>query len=95
MYEYDFTLKFSLQNPQADPQEYVEQLGRAGCDDALVGIGQRGRIAFHFTRAATSASEAISSAIADVHGVIPDAKLVETVPALVGLTEATEKTISA
>ena len=95
MYEYDFMLKFSLQNPQADPQEYVEQLGRAGCDDALIGIGQRGRIAFHFTRAATSAHEAISSAIADVHRVIPDAKLVETVPDLGGLAEAAEKSISA
>ncbi|MDM8562127.1 hypothetical protein QUF54_02115 [Candidatus Marithioploca araucensis] len=25
---------------------YVELLGKAGCDDALVGIGQEGRIAF-------------------------------------------------
>ena len=46
MHEYEFTLKFSLQNAQADPQEYVESLGKAGCDDALIGIGQCGRIAF-------------------------------------------------
>lgn len=87
MHEYEFTLKFSLQNAQADPQEYVEPLGKAGCDDALIGIGQCGRIALSFTRESISAYEAVSSAIKDIRTVLPNAKLVEAVPDLVGLTE--------
>ena len=87
MHEYEFTLKFSLQNAQANPQEYVEPLGKAGCDDALIGIGQGGRIALSFTRESISAYEAVSSAIKDIRTVLPNAKLVEVVPDLVGLTE--------
>ena len=90
MTEYEFTLKFNLQNAQADPQEYVELLGRNGCDDALIGIGQRGRIAFSFIRESTSAYEAVSSAIEDIREVLPNARLVEAAPDLVGLTEAAE-----
>ena len=90
MTEYEFTLKFNLQNAQADPQEYVELLGRNGCDDALLGIGQRGRIAFSFIRESTSAYEAILSAIEDIREVLPKARLVEAAPDLVGLTEIAE-----
>ena len=90
MTEYEFTLKFSLQNAQADPQEYVELLGKNGCADALIGIGQRGRIALSFTREATSAYEAISSAIEDVRRVLPNARLIEAAPDLVGLTETAD-----
>lgn len=90
MHEYEFTLKFSLQNAQADPQEYVEPLGKAGCDDALIGVGQCGRIALSFTRESISAYEAVSSAIKDIRKVLPNAKLVEAVPDLVGLTEVAE-----
>lgn len=43
--EYEFTLKFMLAADVA-VDEIVERLGVAGCDDALVGIGQPGRIAF-------------------------------------------------
>jgi len=47
MKEYKFTLKFSLQD---NPDAYIEKLGIEGCDDALIGIGQSGRIALNFTR---------------------------------------------
>ena len=90
MTAYEFTLKFSLQNAQADPQEYVELLGRNGCADALIGIGQRGRIAFSFTREATSAYEAVSSAIENIRKVLPNARLIEAAPDLVGLTETAD-----
>ena len=91
MTEYEFTSKFSLQNAQSDPQEYVELLGGNGCDDALIGIGQRGRIAFSFTRESTSAYEAVSSAREDIREVLPNARLVEAAPDLVGLTETAEE----
>ncbi len=90
MKEYEFTLKFSLQDASTHPKVYVEQLGAEGCDDALIGIGQNGRIALNFAREANSAFKAISSAILDVKRIIPDAKLIEATPDLVGLTDVAE-----
>ena len=87
MKTYQFTLKFSLPVSESDMDELVERLGEAGCDDALVGIGQPGRIALDFAREADSAFRAISSAVADVKQVVPEAKLIEATPDLVGLTE--------
>lgn len=90
MKEYEFTLKFMLQDASIDPASYIERLGDEGCDDALVGIGQTGRIALTFIRAATSAYKAISSAIRDVKRAIPEARLIEATPDLVGLTDVAE-----
>jgi hypothetical protein len=85
--EYEFTLSFKLPVDEADTDTLVERLGAAGCDDALVGIGQSGRIALNFTREAGSAQEAIVSALRDVKKAIPAARLVEAGPDLVGLTD--------
>ena len=87
MTDYEFTLKFNLPNPGNDPNQCVEALAAAGCDDALVGVGQNGRIALNFTRTAKSAFEAISSALRDVRKAMPDALLVEASPDFVGLTD--------
>lgn len=87
MKEYDFTLKFNLQNPQAALDDYVEALYEGGCDDALIGVGTKGYISLNFIREASSAYEAISSAVADVKRVIPCASLIEAVPDYVGLTD--------
>ena len=88
--EYIFTLKYQFTEHDNDPDELVERLGEAGCDDALVGIGQPGRLALEFTREAESAQEAVRSALADVKRAIPSAKLVEAVPDFVGLTDVAE-----
>ena len=90
MNEYDFTLKFGLTRVPLEPDAYIELLGEEGCDDALIGIGQSGRIAFQFTRVAENAFDAILSAIKDVKRAIPDAKLIEATPDLVGLTDIAE-----
>ncbi len=90
MKAYEFTLKFSLQNETDNPAQYIEKLGAAGCDDALTGIGQHGRIALNIIRESTSAYEAIVSAIADVKKAIPGAKLVEATPDIVGLTDVAD-----
>lgn len=87
---YDFTLKFSLHNEADDPAEYIEKLGAAGCDDALIGVGRNGRIALNFVRESTTAYKAIVSAVADVKKVIPDANLVEAAPDIVGLTDVAD-----
>jgi hypothetical protein len=88
--EYDFTLKFKLAPDDADVDALVERLGAANCDDALVGVGQPGRIALDFTREAKSAEAAIVSALADVKKAIPAAKLVEVGPDFVGLSDVAE-----
>lgn len=88
--EYEFELRFTLPKEAADTAEVIESLGRAGCTDALVGIGQPGRVALRFTREGASASEAMVSALKDVKRAIPAGKLVEAGPDLVGLTDVAE-----
>lgn len=90
MTTYEFRLKFSLPVDESDMDKLVERLGEAGCDDALIGIGQPGRIALDFAREADSAFGAISSAFADIKQVVPDAKLIEASPDLVGLTDVAD-----
>jgi hypothetical protein len=88
--EYDFVLKFKLPEDSADTNALVERLGKAGCDDAAVGIGQPGRIALNFTRESDSAQQAIISALEDVKRAIPNAELIEASPDLAGLTDIAE-----
>lgn len=87
--EYAFSLKFKLPLEAADSDELVERLGST-CSDALVGIGQPGRLALDFTRAAKTAELAIVSALTDIKQAIPDAKLVEVTPDFVGLTDVAD-----
>jgi predicted DNA-binding transcriptional regulator AlpA len=88
--EYTFTLKYQLTDDGCDPDALVERLGEAGCDDALVGIGQPGRLALEFTREAADADEAVRSALADVRRAVPSASLIEVAPDLVGLTDVAD-----
>jgi len=90
MNEYEFTLKFSLHSANHDPENHIDSLHASGCDDALVGIGQMGRIALSFNRESASAYDAICSALVDIKKAIPDATLVEATPDLVGLTDIAE-----
>lgn len=87
MNEYEFTLKFSLQDSQLNPNDYVEVLHENGCDDALIGTGRQGCIALNFIREAPSAYEAVSTAIIDVRKALPKASLIEASPDFVGLTD--------
>lgn len=89
MNEYEFTLKFAI--PEAFDREALEaRLFEAGCDDALVGTGQQGRVALRFTRASASAGEAVESAIHDVQQALPQARMVEAEPDLVGVSDIAE-----
>lgn len=87
MTDFEFTLRFTLPSSDLEMDELVESLYEHGCDDALVGIGQLGRIGLDFTRAAGSAHEAVLSAITDVRNAIPGVILVEATPDLVGVSE--------
>src|SRR5690606_11754617 len=88
--EYTFTLKYQLADDDRNPDVLVERLGEAGCDDALVGIGQPGRLALEFIREAENADAAVRSALADVRSAVPSARLIEVAPDLVGLTDVAE-----
>lgn len=85
--EHTFLLRYRLPESMAS-EEVVERLDAAGCHDALVGIGVPGRVALDFSRKAESAEAALLSALRDVRGALPEARLVEAEPDLVGLTEA-------
>jgi len=87
MNTYEFELRFSLPTTSQNPEDFVERLAEAGCTDALVGIGQAGRLGFHFNREANSAFEAILSAVKNIKAAIPQASLVEAAPDLVGLSD--------
>ncbi|MBA3339624.1 MAG: DNA-binding protein [Geodermatophilaceae bacterium] len=88
--EFIFILKYQLSENASDADALVERLGVAGCDDAVVGIGQPGRLALEFTRDADSAEGAIRSALEDVRRAIPSARLIEVSPDLVGLTDVAD-----
>ncbi len=88
--EYTFTLKYQLADDDRNPDVLVERLGEAGCDDALVGTGQPGRLALEFIREAENADAAVRSALADVRSAVPSARLIEVAPDLVGLTDVAE-----
>ncbi|KKX59933.1 hypothetical protein F6476_34215 [Pseudomonas umsongensis] len=75
--ECTFTLKYQLASDESDLDALLELLAEEGCDDALVGVGQLGRLALEFVREAPSAHHAIESAIADVSRALPNARLIE------------------
>jgi hypothetical protein len=87
MRQYEFALRFVTPSNDVVADELIEQLGDAGCDDALIGVGSAGRIALEFARTSDSAYEALMSAIRDVRRAIPNAELIEVSPDIVGLTD--------
>ena len=87
MSEYNFILNFNLPDTQVNPDNYLESLATEGCDDALIGIGKKGKIALNFIRESSSARKAVYSAIQDVKRAIPQAVLTEVSPDFVSLTE--------
>ncbi|EJM78920.1 hypothetical protein PMI31_00245 [Pseudomonas sp. GM55] len=74
---FTFTLHYQLTSDESDMDTLVERLAEEGCDDALVGVGQPGRLALEFIREAPSADDAIESAIVDVRRAVPNARLIE------------------
>jgi hypothetical protein len=73
--ECTFTLKYQLLSDDNDMDAIMDRLAEAGCDDALVGVGQPGRLALEFVREAPSVHDAIEGAIEDVRRAVPNARL--------------------
>jgi len=75
--ECTFTLKYQLPSVDNDMDTIMNRLAEAGCEDALVGVGQPGRLALEFVREAPSAHDAVEGAIEDVRRAVPNARLIE------------------
>jgi len=88
--EYEFSLKFKLPSNIQSIDDVVERLGSNGCTDAMVGLGQPGYIGLDFVRDASTAQEAVFSAIEDVNKALPAIELVEASPDYVGLSDVAE-----
>jgi len=89
--EYIFTLKYRLHGHGGNQESLANRLFEAGCDDALPGIGQTGRLALEFTRESPNGQEALESAIEDVRCALDSAELIEILPDYVGLTDIAEQ----
>jgi predicted DNA-binding transcriptional regulator AlpA len=88
--EYNFTLKYQINHGDDGGDDVAERLGGGSCDDALLGLGQPGRIALNFSRNANSAELALLSALADVRQALPEAVLIEAAPDFVGLSDVAD-----
>ncbi len=87
---YAFSLKFAVPVRTTEPDDWIDRLADAGCDDALIGTGIPGRLALEFDRISADANSALRSTVADVQRAIPEARLIEAGPDYVGLTEIAE-----
>jgi hypothetical protein len=87
---YDFELSFALPPDDSDIDDLADRLFESGCDDATLGVGLMGHVALMFTRESGSARDAVLGALADVRRAIPDARLEEAGPDLVGLTDVAD-----
>ena len=74
--ECTFILTYQLLSDDNDMDAIMDRLAEAGCDDALVGVGQPSRLALEFVREAASVHDAIEGAIEDVRRAVPNARLI-------------------
>lgn len=84
---FDFTLVYQLPKDSPAAEDHIDALFDAGCDDAIPGTGKMGRIALEFAREAGNAASALNSAKKNVEAAIPDARLMEVRPDIVGASE--------
>lgn len=88
--EFEFKLTYKLADNQGDADQLMIRLAEEGCTDALVGLGVAGQVELEFVREASTAEEAILSALDDVRRALPGATLIEAGPDFVGLTDVAE-----
>jgi len=86
MNEYTFELMFKLSSGEA-PEQYLDALYEAGCDDALASTGLTGYLGLAFVREAKTAKNAIVTAIKSIKQAIPHAQLERAAPDLMNLSE--------
>ena len=72
---YQLTLRFRLRDADGDPVKYLDALFESGFDDALIGIGENGKVALMFDREGEALEVICATAVADVQKAIPGAVL--------------------
>jgi len=87
MKTYDFVLRFDLPHRDDDPEDHLDALFEAGCDDAVIGTGSPGTLALDFSRQADTAGKALTGAVENILCAIPEARLTEVGPDLLNLSE--------
>ncbi len=85
--EYSFTLKYQMPPQDCEEEPLKQRLLSAGCTDARIALGLRGRMMLSFTREAERADQALLGALREVRKAAPGARLVEAAPDMVGLTD--------
>lgn len=70
---FEFKLTYRLQRG-SNIDQVTTRLAEEGCTDAMVGLGIDGQVALEFVREASSAEEALQSALRDVKRALPDAE---------------------
>lgn len=90
MPRYQFTLKYRLADSATDKDALIECLGKAGCTDAVIGIGTAGRVTLAFDRDGESAEEVVYSALTAIKDALPMTELIEMTPDLMGVSEIAE-----
>jgi hypothetical protein len=88
---YEFEMIFSLAGSFGDPDDIVNALFEAGCDDAIIGVAKRDRIGLGFAREAKSAGQAMAAAEREVRKALSGAELIEVRPDLVNLSDMAER----
>ena len=78
--DYRFTLKYRLPEQESDLDALAERLGSGGGGDALLGLGQPGRLALEFTRDAGSSLVELAQATMQVN-LARDAAIAAPLPA--------------
>lgn len=81
MLEFEFTLKYRLDDPEVLVDLVMQRLERSRCSEALVGASVVGHLELQFVRRAATAEEALFSATDAVRQAFPSAALVEFLPA--------------
>ena len=87
--EFEFDIVVALPAGKADDDAILDALFKAGCDDAVVGLGALGMVGVGFSRAGTDAETVITEAVGQVMGALPEGSCLREVrPDLVSLAEA-------
>ena len=70
--KFDFDLIFALPETPVDEAVVLDSLYEAGCDDAVVGLGESGAVGLGFSRAGNSAETVIPATVRQALRGLPD-----------------------
>ena len=91
--EFEFDLVFALPEDGPDEDAVLDALHKAGCDDAVVGLGRPGSVGLAFIRTARDPEAVIVEAVRQAAAALPEgAELREVRSDLVSLADVAART---